>query len=488
MVPSSVFRVIVEALELGKKTNLDPHFNAVKHVNTRVGINIHQGQTSLRSELRAPTCPGDSLDIQESESVQRWLLNLEANSAKLYTRAFREFCQLVNLTPDGLLAKAETEQGKQHVHDAAKRFYQHLDNQGLASWTCTVYYAAVRSFFNWNDRPLGRMPEKFAGHTQYESDRILTPQEVAKLIDMAVSVRDKAIISFLHQTAQRAGILTALKYGDVRSQLEAGVHPVVIDIKAIALNAKGANVNKKRTRYRCAIGKETADYLRRMIEQRRQAGEQLTDDSWLFIGQRNDPIDLKVVMNTVTKAAGKAGIQVTRTIGKTRDGKVKRKNEIHSHVFRRTWKGAMREASVTDANLLNFMIGHKLPYGGAYDKYTAEYIRKEYAKAEPRLTVMVSQEIAMKQERDTLETEYVQTTKRRPEQDFPEYTTWTLERQVRFLKPVVGKASMARMATAEQVKEVLRIDESQAENHLNHGYELVTVLPSGKLLIRKKKD
>lgn len=49
---------------------------------------------------------------------------------------------------------------------------------------------------------------------------------------------------------------------------------------------------------------------------------------------------------------------------------------------------------------------------------------------------------------------------------------------------------MARRATTEQAKEAvkdfLRIDESEAENHLNHGYELVTVLPSGKLLIRKK--
>ncbi len=437
------------------------------------------------------------MDIQEFEPIQRWLLNVRGNTVKLYTRAFREFCQLVSLTPDELLARAETEQGKQYVHDAAKRFYQHLQSQGLSSWTCTVYYAAVRSFFTWNDRPLGRMPEKFAGHTQYESDRVLAPQEVAKMIDMAVTVRDKAIISFLHQSAQRAGILTALRYGDIRNQLEKNILPIVIDVKGVLLNAQGANVNKKETRYKFAIGKETVDYLKRMIEQRREAGEQITDDSWLFIGQRGAPIDLDVIMRTVNKAAEKAGIQSTRTIGKTRDGKVKRKHEVHSHVFRRTWKGAMREAGVTDADLLNFMIGHEFAYGGAYDKYSAEYIRKEYAKAEPRLTVMVSPEVAMTLERDSLVNEYVQAKGRRPEQDFPEYATWTLERQVRFLKPIVGKAAMARMATAKQAQEAVKeqakdpsqhdcqwlITESELESYLANGWKFVKQLQSGKIVV-----
>jgi len=156
----------------------------------------------------------------------------------------------------------------------------------------------------------------------------------------------------------------------------------------------------------------------------------------------------------------------------------------------------MRTAGVTDADLLNFMLGHELSYGGAYDKYDVATIRKEYSRAEPYLTVMISPEVGMKQERDSLEAEYSQNTGRRPEKDFPDYPNWTLERQVRFLKPVVGKATMARMATKEQAidavkpqePEYMRIDEEQVENHCNHGYEFVQVLPSGKVLIRRKKD
>ena len=146
-------------------------------------------------------------------------------------------------------------------------------------------------------------------------------------------------------------------------------------------------------------------------------------------------------MNAVKHAAKKAGIQSTRTVGISRDGRVKRKHEVHSHVFRRSWKHSMRTAGVTDADLLNFMLGHELPYGSAYDKFSADFVRKEYSKAEPQLTVMVSPEIGMRQERDALEAEYVQNTGRRPEKDFPDYPSWTLERQVRFLKPVARRRS-----------------------------------------------
>ena len=437
---------------------LESNFPTVKQVHSKVGINIQDAKDTLRSDHRpTPTRPGKSVnDILKSESVQRWLRNVSGKSATLYTQYFREFLEFAKLTPDKLLAMADTDKGKQDVHDLAKQFFQHLEGQELSSWTCTVAYAAIRSFMSWNDKKLGRMPEKFQAHVQYESDRILQPQETAKMIDHASTTRNKAIISFLHQSAQRAGILTALHYGDIRDQIEKGISPVVIDVKGVLFNAQGENVNKKRVRYKFAVGKETVGYIVRMVEQRKEAGEQVNDDSWLFTVGDGKPICVQVVALAVKHAAKKAGIQKTRTLGKSRRGKPKRKNEIHSHVFRRSWKHSMRTAGVTDPDLLNFMMGHELSYAGAYDKYDADTIRKEYPKAEPFLTVMINPQVAMKQERDGLESEYVSNTGRRPEKDFPDYPNWTLERQVRFLKPIVGKAMMARAATADQALDAVK--------------------------------
>ncbi len=62
--------------------------------------------------------------------------------------------------------------------------------------------------------------------------------------------------------------------------------------------------------------------------------------------------------------------------------------EVHAHILRLFWKHQMRTGGVTDPDLLNFMMGHTPRYGGAYDVFDEEYVRNEYAKAEPYLTVM----------------------------------------------------------------------------------------------------
>jgi len=50
----------------------------------------------------------------------------------------------------------------------------------------------------------------------------------------------------------------------------------------------------------------------------------------------------------------------------------------------------MRKAGVVDSDLLEYMMGHhnlRLRHGGSYDEFDPDYIRKEYSKAEPFLTV-----------------------------------------------------------------------------------------------------
>ncbi len=430
-------------------------------------------------------------DINRYPTVQSWLRNVTGTSAKVYVRYFREFCEFSKLSPDDIVTIAKTDQRR--IHDLAQQFFEHLARQNLSSWTCTVAYSAVRSFCKWNDVKLGAMPKKFAGHVQYESDRILRPQEVAKMIDMAPSVRNKAVVSFLHQSAQRAGVLTALRYGDVREQLERGISPIVIDIKGILLNSKGANVNKKRIRYKCAVGKETADYLKRMIEERRKHSEPINDNSWLFVSRSGAPMAVEDIMVIVKHAAEKAGIQSVRELGKDRAGRPKRKYEVHSHVFRRTWKHAMRQAGVYDADLLNFMIGHGLPYESAYDKFDVEYIRKEYAKAEPQLTVMFNREITLRLEKENLEQKFQSATGKKPEEVFPKYATLTAEQQVESLKHV----PMARVASSKEVikasREMLKdpaqhdcqrvIAEEELEAYLANGWKFVKQLQSGKIVV-----
>jgi hypothetical protein len=116
----------------------------------------------------------------------------------------------------------------------------------------------------------------------------------------------------------------------VRSELEKGKNPAVVEVEGELVN-KGFNVNKASVPYRFAIGKECADFLRQMIQHRRDAGEPIDNDTWLFrnhsqrlkVGlrrisarERGSPLKHELISDMVKKAATRAGIQVKRDIGK----------------------------------------------------------------------------------------------------------------------------------------------------------------------------
>src|SRR5439155_23755253 len=134
---------------------------------------------------------------------------------------------------------------------------------------------------------------------------------------------------------QRVGVLPALKYGHVRLELEKYMNPLVVEVRGELIDERGINVNKSSTPYRFAIVKETADFIRQMIAERREAGEPIDDDSWLFrnyservegklqrisASQRGHALSRDAISQIVNEAAKRAGLQVKRAIGKTISG------------------------------------------------------------------------------------------------------------------------------------------------------------------------
>ncbi len=108
--------------------------------------------------------------------------------------------------------------------------------------------------------------------------------------------------------------------------------------------------------------------------------------------QPGPPLSSTAIRFRVTHAALQVGVDRVRE-GPVIEGRRTVSHEVHPHIFRRWWKSRMRKARVTDSELLNYMIGHRpgfLRYGGAYDQFDPDYIRREYSKAEPLLTVMTN--------------------------------------------------------------------------------------------------
>jgi len=414
---------------------------------------------------------------EQSEAVRDWMLSVGPNTRPGYMYYLREFCKFVGFSPDQLVTEGVRD--RRAVHRKLKEWYGVHKSKGLSSKTRLRAYTTIRSFLNWNDIPLGRTPYPFRAAAQYETTRILTTNELSMMITIARMTRDKAIISFLAQSGQRTGILTAMSYGLVREQLEKQVDPILVRIPGEFLNAAGRNVNKVREKYEFAIGKECATFLRIMMKERVAGGEKITDSSWLFRSYAQTqvragkmyvvkvkknltgpPMSPPSIRTRVVLTATRAGIQTTHPGTPIRGKKVLR-HEIHPHMFRRFWKFQMRKAGVSDVALLEHMMNQKdrwLLHGGTYDVFDPDYIKREYARAEPFLTVLSQDEHSR--------------INRAPD------LTMKLLASKRMRNAL---ATSNAIATSKPTQKVLT--EWELDSHLAEGWKYIATLPSGRIIV-----
>jgi hypothetical protein len=83
----------------------------------------------------------------------------------------------------------------------------------------------------------------------------------------------------------------------------------------------------------------------------------------------------------VNEAADDAGIQK-----RIRTGLVNRfMHTVHPNAFRPYWKRQMRQGGVKDSDMLEFLMGNRLPYDGASDIFPEEEVLNAYKTAERKL-------------------------------------------------------------------------------------------------------
>jgi integrase/recombinase XerD len=297
----------------------------------------------------------------------------------VYSHALKKFVDFAGMSPEELVDLGRG--SPEDAHDLLKVFYNRLN---LASTTKMVFYQALRSFYRANGVVLGRKPRTYRSMVEYEPRRLYSQDEVAWLVDAADNTRDKALITFLAQSGQRVSVVVSLRIGHMNFNQPS---PMLVDVPAVLRDRHGVNVNKAQTPYQFALGEDTKMYLKLMIRERVERGEPLSPESWLFrscserlaggevrkvkLSKPGKPLSVAQVGNIVRDAAEKRGIQ-------QRFGK---RYLFHPHGFRRYWKHQLRMGGV-DPDLLDYMMGHVLPYGGAYDRWTPEDIRRQYKRAE----------------------------------------------------------------------------------------------------------
>jgi len=302
--------------------------------------------------------------------VEAWLDSYPPDSRqrRRRLRALERFEKSVGRDAPTLLEKAlQSTHGCQEVEDTLEDYRKNLVAKGRREKSATQSCREVRTFFTKNHARLARFPRDTVSQSRHRPTITLSQDDVSKMIQKADNVRDQLVIVFLAQTGQRIGVLTAMKKGMIKERGPKAFRYGLVEVNVDDLiDPKGRNVNRSRVYYRFVVGREAMQLVKKMPNYK---------GGWLF------DISERQIARIVSKAGEDADVQKRRLTGLPKRYMYK----VHPNALRQYWKQQMRQGGVKDSDMLNFLMGNKLPYNGTSHVFSEEEVLNAYKTAERAL-------------------------------------------------------------------------------------------------------
>ena len=317
-------------------------------------------------------------------SVQRLLDHLkrrsrsEASRVK-YLQELHRFMRYVGAkSPDELVSMP-----KERVEELLQSFVDELADRGVSIRYVNTVLTDLKVFFKVNgfknDRALEveryHQPSRYRKKPEY----IPTPEEIERMADSCGSslsgLRDKAMILVLYTSGLRNSTLRALRYGDVREELESGMSvvkiPVYPEMKQVDPAACKGNIP-----YFTFMSPEAVEAVKKYLDERRRVYGHIPDNAPLFHSEdrkvrkelRNlTPLTKDSLAKIVKAAARRAGIPKWK--------------DVYPHCLRKAFESALRNSGM-DPDDREFLMGHILPGSrdAYYDRSKVEELRAKYAR------------------------------------------------------------------------------------------------------------
>jgi site-specific recombinase XerD len=277
-------------------------------------------------------------------------------TAYLYIWSIHKYCKWCGADPDQLINECFSEDSlpnQKALLLEARRLDDYvgaLQSEGYSPGHIANCVKAVKTFYRINGLRL-ELPYKLHKYV-ISRDRAPTPEEIARLIDLA-DVRGKVIISMLALGAFRIGTLCKLCYRHVRDDLERGITPVCIHVEAAITKGKYHD-------YDTFIAHETVEYLKAYLEARRNGGlpnkippESIQDESPLIRDEHSKavkPLTPSQVYNILHRLMAQAGL-----LG----SKVGRRHAMRPHSIRKFFRTQMAALGV-QTDYIEYMMGHTI--------------------------------------------------------------------------------------------------------------------------------
>ncbi len=203
--------------------------------------------------------------------------------------------------------------------------FVNIRQRKLSPGTVTQRLAALRFFYVKTLKKAWSIAETPYPKKEFHLPAILSREEVARLIDAALTPYHRTLLMTLYATGVRRAELTHLKVSDIDSQ-------------RMVIHVQGSKGRKDRDVMLSPKLLETLREHWRRLKRKPSA--------WLFPGNRwhtgDTPIDTKMVWNACKEAAQRAGLQ----------------KDVHPHTLRHCFATHLLEAGA-DLRTIQMLLGHR---------------------------------------------------------------------------------------------------------------------------------
>lgn len=294
-------------------------------------------------------------------------------SRTTYLKSLAQFVRFTGLSSDELveLKKEEVEVKVQEFCDLAR-----------APRTANRRMEELKTFFKCSGFRIGNkcnlvLERHYVGaRERSKPEYIPTDGEIYRMVNEAgLNLKWRAFLLTLYMTGIRNSTARAVRYGDVREELEAGVLPLLLRIYP-EMKEVVPEACKNKIPYLVFMPKETVEAVRAYLEERQSSLGPLDDRQILFcsdnrqVAKEKRPyahLDMTAPEKFVRKAARTIGIGEWRN--------------VTPHCLRKAFERAARNSGL-DTKDQEYFMGHILP--GAqdvyYDKTKIEEMRMKYAR------------------------------------------------------------------------------------------------------------
>ena len=246
------------------------------------------------------------------EDLQR--RNYSQDTIRCYIRTVEDFSRRFNRPPDRL--------GPRHIREYQAELFQ---KRKLSPGTVTTRLAALRFFYIKTLKKAWSIAETPYPKKRHRIPAVLSPEEVAQLIDAARTPYQRILLMMLYATGVRRTELARLKVSD-------------IDSRRMVIHIQGGKGRRDRD---VMLSPKLLEALRQYWR-----GLKRKPTTWLFPNKRRQknadaPIDNKVVWYACQQAAKRAGL----------------KKAIHPHTLRHCFATHLLEAGA-DLRTIQILLGH----------------------------------------------------------------------------------------------------------------------------------